>query len=158
MREDLEVWRYIPDSLDYQVSTWGRVRRVGAPDTMKIGQHKGRPRVKLMIRTQPRYFYVHRLVAKTFMPGFRDDDGLEFLDGDRFNTHLDNLQIKDRETGRINLRLPPDIRVEVVETGDRFRSISAAARAVGGQGANVNRVLHGTLNHHKGFTYRLVNV
>lgn len=153
---DTEVWRYIPESLDYQVSTWGRVRRVGAPDTMKIGRHYGSPRVKLMIRTQPRYFYVHRLVAKVFLPGFRDDDGIDFLDGDRFNVHVDNLQIKDRETGRINLRTPKDLRVEVVETGERYLSISAAARGVGGQPTNVNRVLKGSLGSHKGFTFRYV--
>lgn len=153
---DTEVWRYIPDSLDYQVSTWGRVRRVGATDTMKIGRHDRSARVKLMIQTQPHFFYVHRLVAKVFIPGFREDDGIEFLDGDRFNVRLDNLRISDREKGRINLRTPKDLRVEVVETGERYSSISAAARGVGGQPSNVNRVLNGTLNHHKGYTFRYV--
>lgn len=156
MNNDAEVWRYIPGTMAYQVSTWGNVRRVGSTENMVIGIHNRSNRVKLMIRTQPVYFYVHRLVAKTFMPDFREDDGIDFLDGDRHNARLDNLQIKDRRTGRINLRTPKDLRVEVVETGELYPSISSAARAVGGQASNVNRVLRGTLNKHKGHTFRYV--
>ena len=156
MNNDVEIWRYIPESLDYQVSNWGRVRNIQTKQVLKFGPHNGRSRVKLHIRTRPYYFYVHRLVARVFIPGFREDDGLEFLDGDYMNCRVDNLRVKDRATGRIRRQIPKDIRVEVVETGGRYPTISAAARAVGGQATNVNRVLNGTLNTHKGFTFRFV--
>lgn len=153
---DVEIWRYIPDSLDYQVSNWGRVRNMRDKHVMKIGVHQGRSRVKLYIRSRPSYFYLHRLVAKVFLPGFLDDDGLDFLDGDYRNCRVDNLRIKDRATGRVCRPIPEDRRIEIVETGRRYRTLSAAAYAVGGQATNVNRVLNGTLSHHKGFTFRFV--
>lgn len=156
MTIDSEVWRYVRGTLDYEVSNLGRVRRVNSDVFMKIGKHNKSSRVKLQIRTRPKYIYVHRMVAAAFLPDFQEDDGLIFIDGDRFNCRVDNLKIKDRASGRINRRLPKDILVEVVETGEKYPSLSATARAIGGQDTNVNRVLQGTLNHHKGFTFRYV--
>lgn len=150
----IEIWRDIPSVPTLQASSYGRIRNVYTGNIIGHGWHKARPRVTARIRGKQVFLYVHRLVAEAFLPDYRKDARVEHKDGDFDNNAPDNLEMGDR----INGRLPKDIRVQVLETGEKYPSISAAARAVDGQMCNVARVLNGTLKHHKGFTFRFVKV
>lgn len=154
----IEQWKTIERAVDYEVSNLGRVRRRSTGSLLNLNAHKGRSRVHLYSRTQGLHAYVHRLVAEAFIPGFKSDDGLIFLDGNLRNTRVDNLKVKDRATGRISRRLPKNIHVEIIETGDIYPSINQAAKAIGGQGWNARRVLTGEFSQHKGYTFRYVKV
>lgn len=147
-----EVWRDIPDFPQFQVSDHGRVRNLRTKRILGAGFHNGRVRVTLHKRAKQHFFWVHRLVAEAFLPDFREGYSIVHKDGDFTNNHVSNLAMG----GYHATRLPKDVLVEVLETGEKYPSMSAAARAVGGQKGNVRRVLEGTLNHHKGYTFRFV--
>lgn len=153
-----EQWKIIGRAAGYEVSNFGRVRRRDNGLLLNLNNHKGRSRVHLYSRTQGFYVYVHRLVAEAFIPGFKSDDGLIFLDGNLRNARVDNLKVKDREKGRISKLLPDNVYVEVIETGDIYPSATQAAKAIGGQCGNVLKVLNGVHSQHRGYTFRYVKV
>lgn len=149
-----EVWRDILSVPTLQASSHGRIRNVYTGNILGHGWHQGRRRVTARVRGRQVFLYVHRLVAEAFLPDYRKDALVAHKDGDFDNNAPDNLEVGRR----INGRLPKDIHVQVLETGENYPSISAAARAVNGQMTNVARVLNGTLKHHKGYTFRFVKV
>lgn len=151
---DSEIWRDIPGYRDFQISNHGRVRNVFSHNILGCGLHNGRIRVNLYQRGQVNLIHVHRLVAEAFLPDFDKRKTVLHKDRDRTNNHYTNLYMGDR----VHTLLPKDVGVQVIETGDIYPSISAAARAVGGQTTNVARVLNSTLRHHKGFTFQLVKI
>lgn len=91
-----ERWRDIPGfDGHYQVSDCGRVKslKFGKERIMK-GGHIGRgyPSVLLTKNGQPSTHYIHRLVAKAFLPTDDERPHVNHIDGDRENNHVTNLE------------------------------------------------------------------
>lgn len=149
-----EIWRDIPGYRDFQVSNHGRVRNVFSHNILGCGFHNGRVRVNLYQRGQANLVYVHRLVAQAFLSDFDKRKTVRHKDRDYSNNHYTNLYMGER----VQTLLPKNVGVQVLENGDIYPSISAAARAVGGQATNVRRVLEGTLRQHKGHTFQFVKI
>lgn len=147
-----EIWRDIVGFPTYQVSSYGRVRNLNTKNVLMGGDHNGRRRVNLHRRTRANIFYVHHLVAEAFLEDYTPRRRVLHYDEDPSNNRADNLYMG----GASSQRLRKDILVEVIETGGRYASVSQAARSVGGQPGNVQKVLDGRLITHKGFTYRYV--
>lgn len=150
---DEKRWKLIEDYPNYEISSHGDIRNTFTGETLLAGTHKnGRLRVNLRYLGEPTHFYVHRLVAKHFLPGWREGIGVIAKDGDYLNCRVDNLYYK----GNVVVKRDPSLHVKNLETEEVFVSIAAAARAINGQATNVRRVLEGTLRHHKGFTFMYV--
>lgn len=91
-----EIWKDIPDYEGlYQVSNFGNIRRY------KTGyeflnrykyKHKGYIRTALCKNNHVTHFYVHRLVAKVFIPNPENKSEVNHKDGDKTNNHVDNLE------------------------------------------------------------------
>lgn len=54
-------------------------------------------------------------------------------------------------------RPPTHPPVVILETGEVFDTFKEAAAAVGGDGANVRRVVYGVQSHHKGYHFALLS-
>ena len=108
---DKEVWKDIPGfEGEYQASTFGRIRSL---DTMKeyinfngkccryfkpgrvlkpyknVGKYLT---VTLYKDGVEEFCFVHRLVAMTFLENQKGFKSVSFIDGNKYNTKLDNLK------------------------------------------------------------------
>lgn len=145
-----EIWKNIEGyEGKYQISNFGRARTLNYKRTGKIKILKlcmiSTGYYVLVIRTggagsKQLHLLVHRLVAKTFIP---NPDGKEFVnhkDGNRLNNKIDNLEWCSREENEIHKIYTlghssgsciPPCPVYCVETGEKYRSISYAAKCAG---------------------------
>ncbi len=106
------------------------------------------------------------LLTITFFKNYDKRYVISHIDGDPYNTSVQNLQFFGRETreriycrewGRklfLDKRLKG--RVQIIETGDIYESANAAAKAVGGQSVHVYACLKGERRTHKGHSFRYV--
>lgn len=149
-----EVWVPIEGYSDYHVSNRGRVYNTVTDRMMTTGIHKGAfRRVNLYDKGVLRGHYVHRLVAKHFIPGWREGIGVKHHNGDSTDNRVENLYYE----GRIRERANPNLKVKIIETGEVFDNVAAVARHIKGQPYNVRRVMDGTLSRHKGYTFMYVS-
>lgn len=137
----MEVWNEIYNHPDYIVSSLGRVRSYKRGKELEL-----RPGINsrgyLCVALDGKSVCVHRLVAETFI---ENPDGyieINHIDGDKTNNCVTNLEWCDRShnlkhaydnglrnsVGSIRATARP---VEIVETGERFRSVSECARYLG---------------------------
>ncbi len=99
-----ETWRPVKgyEGL-YEVSSTGRVRRLAGISEgkhkypvkareLKLGHRNGYPIVALCRAGKPRYEYVHRLVAKAFIPNPDNLPCVNHKDETRTNNNVDNLE------------------------------------------------------------------
>lgn len=102
-----EVWRDLPEMPDYQVSDLGRIRSIDRQIEMKsrwggmcAKLQRGRVLTPfragnyLAIRPQMggKTYYVHRLVASTFLITSPERVEVNHKDGDKANNRADNLE------------------------------------------------------------------
>jgi len=123
----MEEWRGIDGFPDYEISTWGRVRRVGGD---VIGwRRKGRVQTtpRVMLRRDNRGFTVRvsRLVAETFMGAAEEGMYLRFKDNNASNPMLENLYYAPEPHVSLAAK-----KVRIVEYGHVFDSVSQAAAAL----------------------------
>lgn len=155
-----EVWKDIPgwEGL-YQASTLGRIRRLPMDLVYSDGQRHHYPKkvyspavsgngYKTVTFRRPggeqQFFYVHRLVAETFLEKPGGCDTVNHLDADRTNNRVSNLEwttdsgnavhamLHYGEIGAIKMRP-----VVCLETGEVFASSSEAARSLRDRTSNV---------------------
>ena len=95
-----EQWRAIPAFAEYEVSSIGRVKRIGAacgatPGKIlkeKIGT-EGYPQVRLSAANRQKSFCVHQLVAFAFLgPAPSDKHEVAHQNGDRLDARISNLR------------------------------------------------------------------
>lgn len=87
-----EIWLPLKDyEKSYEVSSFGRIKRKYIIKTKII---KGGKNVSgLTIRMEnKKQFYIHRLVAETFIPNPQNKPQVNHIDGNRWNNHIDNLE------------------------------------------------------------------
>jgi len=103
----MEEWRNIPGYEDYQISSFGHVRRNGKvlkPTLTTTGYY----RISLC-RSIKKDYRIHRLVALAFIPNPENKLDVDHKDGNRLNNKLDNLRWATRSENLLNpnmLRYP----------------------------------------------------
>lgn len=101
----LEVWKDIIDYPNYQVSNLGRVKSKERYTKQRNGinlrkekllnpqkDHKGYLYVRLYNENGWKYFKVHILVAKTFLPNLHNEPTVDHIDRNKENNKIDNLR------------------------------------------------------------------
>lgn len=90
----LEIFKSIPGFPDYQVSTWGRVRRTSTGKVLKPEVHdKGYLRVELFdAHGNKVHMKVHRLVANAFVWNPYGKPHVNHIDGNNQNNSYTNLE------------------------------------------------------------------
>jgi hypothetical protein len=102
---------------------------------------------------------IHRLVAEAFVPG--EDEGLEVnhINGDKTYNNEVNLEwvtksMNNQHAIDSGLRRPRGVRIELVNTGEKFNSIKACADRIGMSSTGILYALkHGTSTR-KGLSFR----
>ena len=98
----MEQWKDIDGyNGKYQVSNFGEVRSFSPWSkgrTLKGGKTKGNPQPYRWValvgkgRSDIKTFYIHKLVAKAFLPNPNNYDEVNHKDGNTLNNHVDNLE------------------------------------------------------------------
>ena len=89
-----ELWAIIDENNNYEVSTYGRVRRISTGKILKGGNHKRYITVALHSNGIRSDRYVHRLVAQAFIPNDNPEEKkyVNHLDHNIQNNHVENLE------------------------------------------------------------------
>ena len=95
----MEVWkRVVGFERYYQVSNKGNIKRVDGSSHLKSRNLKlildkdGYPRVNLKVKQKTNSKYVHRLVAKAFIPNNENKPQVNHKDGVKNNNDISNLE------------------------------------------------------------------
>ena len=94
---------------------------------------------------------VHRLVAETYLPNPNNYDTVDHIDFDKTNNCLNNLQWMSRSE---NSRKKARQGCENIETGQRFKSITEAAKFYGKSRECLSNHLRGKQNTFAGCHWR----
>jgi hypothetical protein len=89
------MWKTIPTHPNYEVSTFGEVRRVGSVKLLKLSTKLGThpyQRAHLSTDGKARYISVHRLVLETFVESCPEGHECLHIDDNPRNNKVDNLK------------------------------------------------------------------
>lgn len=95
----MELWKDIDGFEEYQISTWGNVRRNGRLIKPYLN-HKGYLKVQLWKKQGKRNKRVNRLVAQAFIPNPNNYPQVNHKDGNKQNNSITNLEWV---TGEMNI-------------------------------------------------------
>ena len=172
----MEVWKVIPFAPRYEVSSYGRVRRMrknGIPKYLAIKIAKtGYCEVSISIRPNVRKtILLHRLVLSTFNPvkGFEQLE-VNHIDENKQNCRLDNLQwMTSKENCNYGIRnqkisaKKEKTKIQCIETGAIYESMQVAAKETGLNPSSIcmacKRTQRGTFrkNQGTGLHFKYVN-
>lgn len=155
-----EVWVRLDEFPTYAVSNYGKVLhiRLDNPIPVYIDSY-GFVRVNLWHDGRNYNRLVHRLVAAAFLSDFRPYKKVKHADGNKQNNFVENIRPADNRDMpplKTNQHFLQPSRIEVVETGTIYRSVSDLAEAEGMLVSNIYKVLNGKRNSHKGLTVRRI--
>lgn len=98
----MEIWKDIEgfEGL-YQVSNYGRVKGLKTNTILKPNEHTGYLRVQLSKNGKQTNHFIHRLVARTFIPNPENKPEVNHKDADKKNNHVENLEwVTSKENSR----------------------------------------------------------
>lgn len=91
----IEVWKDIEESTGYQVSNFGNIKSLKRDNPiilkpfLRCKRYLG---VKLSHNGKEQRVYIHRLVAKYFLPNPENKKQIHHIDGNLRNNRVDNLK------------------------------------------------------------------
>lgn len=173
---DNSEWIPVRDNPEYYVCREGYVMRAGSDNVLKPhkGDNHGHLNVRLSNRGRVSEQYIHRLVAKAFIPNPNDYPYVRHLDDDPSNNSAENLawgtqldnhndcvrngnykpfSDDDREKHLIKQRNP--IYATDIKSGKQlyFSSATECSRKTNLQQSNIWKVLHGQRKQTGGYIF-----
>ena len=143
----------------YQVSNLGRVSSRGRllnPWTHNMGYYA----VTLFRDGNAEKKLVHRLVADAFIPNPDNRPQVNHINGNKRDNRVENLEwCTNRENALHNAYTLgwdsnlPKRPVVCLTTGEKYASVTLAAKAVGGNSQNICKCCQGKRKHHKGMAW-----
>ncbi len=90
--KNFEKWGSIDGYLNYQVSWWGREVNTKTGRILKPGTARGYLFVMLCRNGVKNIHYIHKLVAREWVPNPENKRCVDHIDGSRTNNHWENLR------------------------------------------------------------------
>lgn len=158
----MEVWKDIEgyEGL-YQVSSWGRVKRLNTGRILKGRKNTNSYlTVGLCKNGEQKDYLIHRLVAQAFIPNPHNKPQVNHIDENKENNHAENLEWvtakENNNHGTHNLRASKtkSIPIICIETGIEFYGISECSRQMGLNDGNITSVLKGKRKTCGGYTFK----
>lgn len=165
----MEIWKNVKGLESYQVSNYGRVRRLSNGVYKIKGQNTGTWGYSVTnVNGSPKL--VHRMIAEAFIPNVENKPEVNHKNGDKLDNLPENLEWV---TGSENIQ-------HAIHTGlneytknkmkrvaqysvegnliAEYDSINAAAKGIGvpGQHGNIRKVCLGERKHCKGFIFKFI--
>lgn len=112
--------------------------------------------VGLTKNCQTKQTRVHRIVAEAFIPNIYKKPQVNHLNGNKKDNHVWNLEWCDNSENMIHAYqtgLRKGHHVQIVETGETFRSAREAAKRINGSVGNIYACLTGKRKSHKGYHF-----
>lgn len=153
-----EYWVEIPGYPNYAVSNTGHVMNLLRNRVLKP-RSNGQDYMKVVLYNDygPRAHYVHRLVALCYLNGYREGIHVSHFDTDHTNNNVNNLRLRggrpSETLGPLSPRTEWGSRIQIVETGEVFRSVRDCARYIGGDYGAIYACLRGDRRKHLGYTF-----
>ena len=93
----METWKQYKNT-NYEVSDWGNVRRIGSTKNRKPQDNgHGYLYVSLRVEGKNTNFYIHRMVAETFIENKDNKEQVNHIDENKANNHVSNLEWMTKE-------------------------------------------------------------
>ena len=151
----------------YQVSNMGRIKSLLKNIDLKPWKHKkGYLVVTLTKDKTHKHFYIHRIVAETFLENINSKNEVNHIDGNKKNNNVCNLQwcddFENRNHAYINgLRKGASIiEVEMCDANGlsikKYPSITEASRETGIKSGNISKCINGYKKTAGGYVWRKV--
>ncbi len=92
-----EKWHLIDEFPEYEISTFGRVKRIKTKRILRPG--KGTPKYPMVVlcknkKTKP--IRIHRIMAMVFLNDQKTGKEINHIDGNKSNNNLSNLELVTR--------------------------------------------------------------
>lgn len=102
----MEIWKTIDEFPIYEVSCSARVRNIKTKKILSVQKSSAYPRVSLVTKEKPKGItnYIHRLVAKAFIPNLENKPTVDHIDGNKYNNHVSNLRWATYKEQNKNIR------------------------------------------------------
>jgi hypothetical protein len=146
----MEQWKVIQEHPYYEISNYGRVRKLKTGKVLSCSNNKGYKIFKTKHKGIELKCKVHRLVAIYFIENREGYDCVNHIDCDRSNNHYLNLEwcTKQMNTDHaVNLGRIPRKRVINKKTGETLRSAYELSKYLGWTKSKVKHMLLGnTIN------------
>lgn len=161
-----EVWKDIEDYEGlYQVSNFGRVKRVETGRILKYSKHpSGYILAHLSKNGIASHHRIHRLVAQAFISNYDNKSDVNHIDEDKTNNRASNLEWSTRKEntnhGTRNKRISKTLSIPIIATNintdesQEFYGINECARKLEIQAPNITHVLKGRRKQACGFTFK----
>lgn len=153
-----EYWVEIPGYPNYAVSNTGYVMNMLRNRVLRPRSNgQGYMRVLLYNQYGAQNHYVHRLVALCYLNGYREGIHVSHFNQDHTDNNVNNLRLRGgrptETVGPLSPRTEWGTRVQIVETGEVFRSVRDCARYIGGDYGAVYACLRGDRRKHLGYSF-----
>lgn len=127
-----ETLKGVRESL-YEISILGRVKNIQTGKTLKCRNTNGYSTVILCGEYKPITCYIHRLVAKAFIPNPANKQTVNHINGDKSDNRVENLEWATQKenihhalrTGLSDSGIKP---IKCIETGIIYKSLREASK------------------------------
>lgn len=168
-----EVWQRVPRFPQFQINNYGDIQDEEGYLLERSYPGINGDEVDVHLISFERSFRgpVWFLMLNAFFEGNLNGVQFRYIDGDPVNLHLDNLipiyehpregwipiaWEENLDGKRVLDRRKKLNRVQIIETGEVFNSVSECAFAIKGISTSIYSCLRGTAKKHKGYTFRLI--